>query len=292
MDVFIIGGTGYLGSVIVEKLIASGHTVTALARSERSAEQLRAAGARPLSGNIDDTDVLRAAAGSADAVVYAASDYAATEESMRAELDAVAAVVAGASSKPVIYTSTGLVYGFDPTDVSEDAELPAVSAQPVKGQAEQIVLSATNGVVIRAGLIFGRGGTGLVTGLIAAAAQNGAASYIGEGSNSWYPIHVDDLVDLYLRAIEHPVPGIFNAVGTVPFTLKELADAIGDLTGTPSVSIPLEVAQAQMGPAVRTLTTSSRLVATKAREAYGWQPRERSLIEDVRSGSYTVASVE
>lgn len=292
MNVFIIGGTGYLGSAIVEKLIANGHTVTGLARSERSAQQLRAAGAVPLSGSIADTGVLREAAGSADAVIYAASDYAATEESMRAELDAVAAVVAGASSKPVIYTSTGLVYGFDPTDVSEDAELPAVSAQPVKAQAERIVLTASAGIVIRAGLIFGRGGSGLVTGLIAAAAANGAATYIGEGANSWYPIHVDDLADLYLRAIEHPIPGVFNAVGTVPFTFRELAEAIGELTGTPTASIPLEIAEAQLGPAVRTLTSSSRLVATKAREAYGWRPAERSLIEDVRSGSYAAPGAE
>jgi nucleoside-diphosphate-sugar epimerase len=294
VNVFIIGGTGYLGSVIVEHQLEAGHAVAALARSEESAARLRTVGAVPVAGSISDTDVLAAAAARADGVVYAASDYAATAESMQVELDAVAAIVAGAASsssaKPVIYTSTGLVYGFDPTDVGEDATLPDISAQPVKAKAERIVLAsaAVSGIVIRAGLIFGRGGTSLVTGLITGAVASGASTYVGDGENTWHPVHVDDLADLYLRALERPVPGIFNAAGTVPFAFKDLAAAIGDLTRTPIVSVPVDIAEQRIGPTARIMTTSSRLPADKARTSYGWKPNPRSLIEDVRSGSYAV----
>jgi len=197
---------------------------------------------------------------------------------------------AAGTGKPVLFTSTGLVYGFEPNkDVTEDAVLPEISAQPVKAQAERIVLGAAGitPIVFRAGLIFGRSGSGLVTGLIRSAIDNGAATYIDDGSNSWVPIHVDDLAALYTSAIARPTAGIFNAVGEAPFTFRTLAEAIGKLTGTPAVSIPRSVAENNLGPAARVLTTSSRLVASKAREAFGWVPSNRSLLDDVRAGSYT-----
>ena len=52
--------------------------------------------------------------------------------------------------------------------------------------------------------------------------------------------------------------GVFNAVGSVPFTFRDLAAAIGDLTGTPTASVPLAMAEQQMGPAVRALTSRDR----------------------------------
>ena len=293
MKIFITGGTGYLGSVLVEHLIGAGHEVAALARSTASAQRLTEAGATPVLGSLADTAILTRAAGEADAVIHAAVDYSMSEESTRTELAAVTALVAGAGSagtgKPVIYTSTGLVYGFDAgQDSSEDTVLPEASAQPVKVAAERIVLDAagTTSIVVRAGLIFGRGGTGLVTGLIESAATNGVATYIDEGSNSWLPVHVDDLADLYVRAISAPVAGIFNAVGDIRFSFRDLAEAIGDLTGTPAVSVPFAAAEQALGPAARVLTTTSGLVSTKARETFGWTPSNRSLIDDVRHGSY------
>lgn len=294
MKVFITGGTGYLGSVLVEHLIDAGHEVTALARSATSEQRLTAAGATPVPGSLTDTAILTQAAGEADAVIHAAVDYAQTDEAAQTELGAVTALLAGAGAagagKPVIYTSTGLVYGFQADqDSSEDAELPEVSAQPVKVAAERLVLDATGttSIVVRAGLIFGRGGTGLVTGLIAAAKANGVSSYIDDGSNTWRPVHVDDLAELYVRALANPVGGIFNAVGNVPFSFRELAEAIGQLTGTPAVSVPFAVAEQAFGPSARVLTTTSRLLSTKARLTFGWAPSDRSLIDDVRDGSYS-----
>ncbi|WP_213813988.1 NAD-dependent epimerase/dehydratase family protein [Glaciihabitans sp. dw_435] len=292
MNIFIVGGTGYLGSVVIEKLIGAGHTVSALTRSEASAARVRENGAEPVPGSLADTEILAASARDADAVVYAASDYASTEESVREELAAVQALVDGAgeagAGTPVIYTSTGLVYGANATDTDEDAVLPDVSAQPVKVAAERIVLGAAGvtGMSVRAGLIFGRGGTVLLTSLIAGARAHGAAAYIDEGANSWAPIHVDDLADLYVRALERPVAGAYNAVGDVPFTFKELAEAIGDLTGAPAVSIPFAVAEQSMGSAVTTLTSTSSLSAAKARSTFGWTPAAGSLTDDVRYGSY------
>jgi nucleoside-diphosphate-sugar epimerase len=293
MKVFVTGGTGYVGSVLVEKLLASGHEVRALARSEKSSTALQDAGAHPVRGELADVEVLRSEAAAADAVVHTAVEYAMTAESQATELAAVAALTEGAGSqgvgRPVVYTSTGLVYGFDPAqDRSEDAVLPEISAQPVKAAAERIVLgrSGITPIVVRAGLVYGRGGSGLVTGLIDGAIRTGAATYIDDGSNTWIPVHVDDLADLYLAAIENPTPGAFNAVGASPFSFRELAEAIAALTGAAPVSIPLEAAEQQLGPFARVLRTDSTISAAKARETFGWAPGGVTILDDVRAGSY------
>ncbi|GAA2511209.1 NAD-dependent epimerase/dehydratase family protein [Winogradskya humida] len=284
MKVFITGGTGYLGSALVERLVAAGHEVSALARSDDAAKRLDEAGAVPVRGSLGDTDVLREAAAGADAVIHAAVDYSPSQEASDTELAAVRALVAGGSGKPVVYTSTGIVYGFDPLDTSEDATLPEVSAQPVKAAAERIILDAETitGIVIRASLIFGRGDTKLITGLIHAARSNGVAAHIGDGTNTWYPVHIDDLTDLYLRAITQPAKGAFNAAGDVPFSFKELAELIGELTGTPVAAVPLAVAEQNNAQGARLMTTSSRLPTTKARTTYGWKPTAHSLLDEVR----------
>jgi nucleoside-diphosphate-sugar epimerase len=293
MKVFITGGTGYVGSVLVEKLVAAGHDVSALARSDASAARLTAAGAQPVRGELADAALLRAAAGSADAVIHAAVDYAMTPEANATELAAVTALAEGAgatdAAKPVIYTSTGLVYGLgDGLDRDEDAVLPEVSAQPVKAAAERIVLDAPGitPIVVRAGLVYGRGGSGLITGLIASAAQTGAATYIDDGANTWHPVHVDDLAALYLAALEQPVAGVYNAAGQGGFSFRELAEAVAALTGARPVSIPFAAAEQQFGLFAHVLRSSSRLRADRAHATFGWQPTGVPLLEDVRAGSY------
>jgi len=293
MKVFITGGTGYVGSVLVEHLVAAGHEVSALARSDASAAKLTAVGATPVRGELADAGVLRAAAEAADAVIHAAVDYSMTDEANATELAAVAALVQGAgagdAAKPVVYTSTGLVYGFGPSrDTAEEAELPEASAQPVKAQAERVVLAARGitPIIVRAGLVYGRGGSGLITGLIDSAAQTGAATYIDDGANTWHPIHVDDLAALYAAALAHPVGGIYNAVGDAPFSFRGLAEAIAELTGARPTSIPLATAEQSFGPFAQVLSSTSRLSAEKARATFGWKPAGVPLLDDVRSGSY------
>ena len=72
MRVFVTGATGFIGSAIVNELIANGHDVLGLARSEASGEKLRRAGARVQVGTVEDLDCLRKAAGSADGAIHTA----------------------------------------------------------------------------------------------------------------------------------------------------------------------------------------------------------------------------
>ena len=296
MRIFLTGGTGYLGSVILERLLAAGHDVDALARSAAGAERLAEAGAGVVRGSLDDLDVLRAEATAADAVVHAAFEASMSEEAAATELAAVSALVSGAGAsendKPVLYTSTGLVYGIDPGQArDEDAHLPARSAQPVKAQAERVVLDAANitPIVIRAALVHGRAGSGLVTGLIGAAATTGAAAYVGDGTQSWDAIHVDDLADLYVAALERPAAGVFNARGEHRFTMRELAEAIGAVTGAGAASLPRESAAETLGPLALVLGAPGTLACDRARKTFRWRPLEGSILDDIRTGSYAGA---
>ncbi|MGC4834854.1 NAD-dependent epimerase/dehydratase family protein [Micromonospora vinacea] len=298
MQILITGGTGYLGSVLVEHSVAAGHEVVALTRSPQAAATATQAGARPLLGSLTDTALLETAAAQADAVVHAAAvDYAGGEDAVRAEAAAVEALIRGAgkagTGKPFIYTSTNLVYGLDPAQSQdEDAELPEPGLVPAKLVGERLVREAAglNAMIIRVSLVYGRGGTMLLTSLIGAATGSGAAIYIGAGDNAWTPVHVDDLARLYLTALERPTAGTYNAAGPRQFTFRELAEAIADLTGTTATSITAEQAESAMGPMAALLQSSARITSQKAHDTFGWSTSGPALLDDVRSGSYQVVN--
>lgn len=291
MDVFITGASGYVGGVITEHLVAAGHQVTALTRSDAAAARVTTLGAIPLHGDLFAGDLLREAAGRAGAVVHTAIDY--TDPAMAdAEASGLRAMLDGSAGKPFVYTSTGLVYPGGPEvagrALTEDEPVDAASAaQPHKLAGEQAVLGAegVQGIVLRVALVHGRGGSGLPLGLLGLARQAGIAPYIGDGGQEWPAVHVDDLAELFTLAIKNPVPGIFNVAAPDAPTARDLAQTIGEVTGATPTSLTLEQAQ-QLAPVLTILARTGRLDATKAQTTFGWFPRHPGLLEDLRSPAY------
>ena len=158
--------------------------------------------------------------------------------------------------------------------------------------------AAQNGVralVIAPSLIYGRG-RGLnphsiqVPWLIALARKFGVARHIGSGENRWANVHIDDLVTLYLAAIEKAPAGAFYFAENGENSMRELCEAIGRMLGFGgrSESMTVEEAAAEWGegPANDTMGSNSRVRAKRARAELGWHPHERSLIEEIEQGCY------
>ncbi|MEW9550332.1 NAD-dependent epimerase/dehydratase family protein [Nonomuraea sp. NPDC050783] len=291
MRIFLTGGSGYLGGAVVEHLTGRGHEVTALARSGPARERVEALGAKAVPGGLEDLEALRAAAAGAEAVVHAAVDYGHPEMG-RIEGDALRAMLDGLpGGGAFVYTSTGLVYP-DTGGASADEEHPAdpASPQPYKVLGERQVLSAGHvaGTVIRAALVYGRGGSALLRGLIAAGRQGGSVPYVGDGANAWSSVHVDDLAALYAAVLERPAaPGtVVNAAGGEHTPIRRVAEAVAELTGARAVSLTPEQAARSMGPVAAALTRSLTLDASRARRLFGWTPAGPGLLEEITSGSY------
>ncbi len=290
MNVFLTGATGYIGSVVAEALIAAGHSVTGLARSDAAAGKMSLKGITPWRGELTSPAALAEAAKAADGVIHAGTtnDGRLDREAVRAMLDALPG-----AGKPFIYTSGIWVLGNTgdkPAD--ESAPLNPIALAAWRPAVEAMVLDAAKrgvrSIVIRPAIVFGRGG-GIPAELVKSARETDAARYVGDGHNRWPMVHVHDLADLFARALDRAAPAtLLHAADDSAFRVKEIAEAASDAAGTAgrTSSWPLEEARKSLGAYADALVLDQRISAQKAKTTLGWNPREKSIVEDLRHGSY------
>lgn len=291
MKVFLTGATGYIGSAVAERLLAAGHEVVGLARSEEAARKLEAAGARPALGDLNDSDVISRAAREADGVIHAAAtgDAGAPE----ADAQAVAAILDAleGTNKPFIYTSGTWVLG-DTNDRVADEETPLnptplVAWRPAN---EQLVLDGSGrgvrSIILRPGMVYGRGG-GSVGEMVESGKRKGTVRFVGTGENRWPLIHVDDLADLYLKALENAPAGTLLLVASGPsMRVREIAEAASRAAGAEGrvESWPIEQARERLGFYADALVLDQQASGAKAEQLLGWTPRASSLLEELERG--------
>jgi len=298
MKVFCTGASGYIGGSVAAHLVATGHQVTGLVRSQEKAEAVRARGIQPLLGTLDDAEILSRLAHAADVVVNAAS--ADHRGAVVALLDALAG-----SGKPFIHTSGSSIVGTRARGHRSDAvfdESSAITPSPARAARvalNDLILSyrdkGCRPVIICPSLIYGLGlgveqHSTQVPLLIELAKKRGCAAYAGPGENIWSNVHIDDLVTLYALAIETAPAGAFFFAENGENSMREVCEAINRMLGFagPPVAMSMQEAAAEWGEGTTedTMASNSRVRAKRARRELGWQPKAQSLMEEIQHGCY------
>ena len=290
MRVFVTGATGFIGSRVVKELIAAGHQVIGLCRSDDKAPALAAAGAEVYRGSIDDPDSLKDGAARSDGIIHLAfnhdfSKFAANCETDRRVIETLGSVLAG-SGRPLIVTSgTAMAKVAPGQPATEDAPTITSSEFPRAASEEATTDIAANGVktsVVRLPQVHDPERQGLISPWIAIAREKRVFAYIGEGRNRWPAAHVSDVARLYRLAIEKAEPGaVYNAVAEEGVPARDIAETIGKRLKLPAKSIPLEEAPGYFGWLAHLAARDMPASSEKTQKTLGWRPTGPGLLADL-----------
>lgn len=294
MRVFVTGASGGIGSAVVLELIAAGHEVLGLARSDVSARAIITAGASTVRGDLTDPDSLRAGAAGCDGVIHLAFDSSDFGQAVAKETFAVetfGAALAGTGKALVIASGTPAVPGRAATE-EDPANLDgplgtgplaarARNAQAVLGLAAKGVRS----VVVRLPRSVHAAGQryGLVSGMITIARRTGVSGYVGDGSQRWPAVHRLDAASLFRLAVEQADPGtVAHAVADEGIPLRAIAEVLGRHLGLPAQPVPAD----SFGLMGSLLGADQPASSELTRKRLGWQPAHPGLLEDLEAGNY------
>ena len=298
MRVFVTGASGWIGSAVVDELLATGYEVTGLARSEASAAALAAKGVEVRRGDLDDLAGIRAGAEAAEAVIHLANkhDFANPANSNAAERAAVQAIgdtLAG-TGRPFLLASgvAGITQGRPATEADPS---PSHGPDSPRGGAENLALEFVERGVHTVSLRFsptvhGTGDHGFIAVLAAVARQKGVSGYPGDGSNRWAAVHQVDAARLVrLGLAKAPAGSRLHAVAEEGVPTREIAEAIGRAFDLPVAPIAADEVRDHFGWIGAFFAMDLTATSIGTRELLGWTPTGPTLLEDLRAGAYAVS---
>jgi len=291
MRVFVTGATGFIGSALVKELIAAGHQVTGVYRSEEKAPALAAAGAEVYRGSIDDPNGLKDGAARSDGVVHLAfnhdfSQFMANCETDRRVISALGSVLAG-SDRPLIVTSGTAIAKVPPGELAKEDAPRVTSSDFPRAASEEAAAdaAAAHGVnvsVVRLPQVHDPERQGLISPWIGIAREKGVFAYVGNGHNRWPAAHILDVARLYRLAIERAESGaIYNAVAEEGVAARDIAETIGRRLKLPVKSVAAEEAPAYFGWLAHLAARDMPASSEQTRKKLGWRPTGPTLIADL-----------
>jgi nucleoside-diphosphate-sugar epimerase len=298
MRIFITGASGHMGSGIVPELLAHGHSVTGLARSDTSAALLTTWGADVVRGTLDDLDTLHDAAAAADGVVHlafrhdamTAGDLSGAAETDLAALRAMGDALAG-TDKPIVSTSgTGMIAMANLGRVGTEAD---VLPGGYRIDSENFVIDLA-GKGVRSSVVRLPPIThstldhhGFAPSLIGFARKNGFSAYVGDGTNLWPSVHTLDAARLYRLALESAPAGTrLHAVADEGIAFRRIAEAIGAGLGVPARSVDPDEAAEYLGFLARFAPLDNPVSAARTSELLDWHPTYPGLLDELAETFY------
>lgn len=296
MRVFLTGATGFIGSRIVPELIAAGHHVIGMTRSDAGERSLVAAGAEAHRGTLEDLDSIRAGASKADAVIHTAfdhdfSNFVANCEKDKRVIEALGSVLKG-STRPFLITSGTGLGAANHSGMAKENVFDANNPNPrvASERAGNVLLDeGVNVSVVRLPQVHDPVKQGLVSPYIDISRAKGRVAYVGEGKNRWPAAHVLDVAKLYVLALEKGEAGArYNAVDEEGVAARDIAEVVGAGLQLPVVSLSPQEAAEHFGWMGMFVGIDMPASSEWTRDVLGWQPSGPGLLDDLRRMDYSV----
>lgn len=304
MKFFVTGGSGFIGSAVVDELVSHGHQVVGLARSEESAAKLEKAGAEVIKGGLEDLDALKKGARESDGILHLGfiHDFTKFAHSCKVDEAAIDTFISEleGTNKPFIYTAglAGLQHKGDSSASETDVPVVDTSSDFGLRTANELKALKSHSKGIRSMVmrlpptVHGAGDQGFVTQLINIADKKKVSYYIGEGQNIWPAIHRRDAAVLYRLAAEKGVAGAAYHAVHENLETKKIAGAIGKILDVPVESIEPAKATEALGFFGIVFALNVRVSNEKTLNELGpWAPKEIALLDDIQK-NYKVSDAQ